>query len=208
MIDFRLYLVTNRKLSTRGGRSLEEVVKEACAAGVRAVQLREKDLSGRELYELAKRLRAISKQSNAKLFINDRVDIVLAAEADGVHCPEQGMPVATTRKLLPKNHIGVSVHSVESALAVEQDGADFITFGPVFSTSLKAEYGSPQGLDALAEVTACVNIPVFAIGGITPDRARECLKRGAHGVAVVSAVMSARDIGKAVGDFKNMLGEL
>ncbi len=172
------------------------------------MQLREKDLSGRELYELAKRLRAISKQSNAKLFINDRVDIILAAEADGVHCPEQGMPVTTARKLLPKNHIGVSVHSVESALAVEQDGADFITFGPVFSTSLKAEYGSPQGLDALAEVTACVNIPVFAIGGITPDRARECLKRGAHGVAVVSAVMSARDVGKAVSDFKNVFGEL
>lgn len=205
-IDFRFYLVTDRKLCNP--YSIKEVVEEALAAGVRAVQLREKDLPGRELYELANQLRTISVQANAKLFINDRADLVLAVNADGVHCPERGLPVMTARKLLSTCLIGVSTHSLESALAAEREGADFITFGPVYSTLSKAEYGHPQGIDRLAKVAAGVKLPVFAIGGIAPERAKECLKHGAFGVAAISAVMLAHNISGIVGEFKEALGEL
>ncbi len=206
MIDFRFYLVTNRSLCK--DKSLDDVVREACAAGIRAVQLREKDLTGRELYELAARLRAISKQSNTKLFINDRVDIVLAVDADGVHCPERGIPIAAARKLTGGKLIGVSVHSVEKAIEAEREGADFIAFGPIYSTPSKKGYGPPRGLDALAEVIARVRIPVFAIGGITPERVSDCLKQGARGVAVVSAVMGSSNVPNVVSEFKNTLGAL
>jgi thiamine-phosphate pyrophosphorylase len=207
MVDFRLYLVTDRRLVAP--RSLEEAVDQACRAGVRAVQLREKDLDAKDLLDLAARLRAITSSSGTALLINDRADISLACGGDGVHLPEAGFPAVAARRVLRAGAVvGVSAHSLGAALAAEDNAADFITFGPVFETPSKRQYGEPLGLAALRQAASTVRIPVFAIGGITPQRTRACLDQGAHGVAVISAILGAPDIARAVGDFEKALGGL
>src|SRR5579862_1652696 len=194
-----LYLITDRTLTN--GRPLEDIVHDACEGGVRMVQLREKDLPNRELYDLARTLRTITNQFGTKLLINGRIDIALAAEADGVHLPVNGVPIAVARKALNKGIIGASTHSLTQAEKAQDDGADFITFGPIFSTPSKEKYGPALGLTVLKEITSKIKIPVFAIGGITPERAAECRAHGAHGVAVISAVMGAREVAVAVENF-------
>ncbi len=206
MIDFKLYLVTNRALCAAG--PLETVVDQACGAGVRAVQLREKDLSGGELHSLAVTLREVTRRTEARLFINDRADIALGVGADGIHCTESGLPVGLVRRLCPDALVGASSHSLARAIEAGTAGADFVLFGPVFPTPSKAKYGEPQGLDALSVVARGVGVPVFAIGGITPENAHLCLERGAAGVGVVSAILSARDVPAAVEAFRKSLGGL
>jgi len=207
MTDFRLYLVTDRRLVT--ARPLEDAVADACRAGVRAVQLREKDLDAKSLFELALRLRRIASSSRAALLVNDRADIARAAGAAGVHCPQEGFTPAVARRILGERAIiGVSTHSLEAALEAEKHGADFITFGPVFETPSKFQYGAPQGLPALRAIASAVRTPVYAIGGITPARAKICLDHGAWGVAVVSAILGSADIERAVRDFEQAMGGL
>jgi thiamine-phosphate pyrophosphorylase len=206
MVDFKLYLITSRMLCYPA--PLEKIVREACDAGIRAVQLREKDLSGKALYEEACTLRETTKRNGANLLVNDRLDIALATDADGIHCPENGLPISTARRLCPDKTIGASVHSLESAAEARNDGAHFIVFGPIFPTPSKAAYGPPQGLDALSTVCRQTGIPVFAVGGVSPENALLCLENGAAGVAVVSAVMSAENITRAVKQFERALGGL
>jgi thiamine-phosphate pyrophosphorylase len=206
MIDFKLYLVTNRALCA--SETLEAVVAEACAAGVRAVQLREKDLSARELHELAVTMREVTRRSEARLFMNDRADIALGVGADGVHCPENGLPVRVARRLCPEGLVGASSHSLERAAEAGAAGADFVLFGPVFPTPSKAKFGEPQGLDALSVVARDAGVPIFAIGGVTPENAHLCLERGAAGVGVISAILSARDVPVTVEAFRKSLGGL
>jgi thiamine-phosphate pyrophosphorylase len=207
MVDFRLYLVTDRRLVAP--RSLEEAVGDACRAGVRAVQLREKDLDAKDLLDLAIRLRTVTSSSGTALLINDRADISLACGGDGVHLPEAGFPAVAARSVLRAGAlVGVSAHSLGAALAAEDNAVDFITFGPVFETRSKERYGEPLGLTALHQAASTVRIPVFAIGGITPERARVCLAHGARGVAVISAVLGAPDIARSVGELEKALGGL
>ena len=191
-IDFNLCLITDRNNSR--GRELSLVVEEALKGGVKAVQLREKDLSSRELYETAYELRKLTSRYGARLFINDRVDIALAVDADGVHLGNASIPIHRARKILgEKRLIGVSCHNRISAIAAEETGADFITFGPVFYTPSKAVYGDPVGIGKLATVTDLLQIPVFALGGINRDTIPQVSAAGAHGIALVSAVMAADD---------------
>jgi thiamine-phosphate pyrophosphorylase len=207
MIDFKLYLVTDRSLVAPA--TIEEALGEACRAGVRAVQLREKDLDARSLLDLALRVRAITSTSGTALLINDRADVSLACGADGVHLPEAGFSAVSARRVLGERAIvGVSAHSLGAALQAEDSGASFITFGPVFETPSKMGFGMPLGLGALGKVAAAVQIPVFAIGGITPERAKVCRDNGASGVAVISAILGAADIARAVGEFEESLGGL
>jgi thiamine-phosphate pyrophosphorylase len=207
MIDFRLYLITDRRLCTRS--PLTDVVDAACRAGVRAVQLRERDLSTNALYELACDLLEITRAAGAGLFVNDRVDVALALKTEGVHCPEHGFPPARARKLLGERAaIGASAHSLEGAARARDEGADFVLFGPVFDTPAKTGFGSPQGLEALSAVASKIDVPVFAVGGITPDRAARCREHGASGVALVSALMAAEDIARTVEEFGLSLGAL
>ncbi len=188
--DFPLYLITDRHQS--GGRSLLAVVEEALAGGVRAVQLREKDLFPRELLELARAMRELTGRYGAKLLINDRVDVVLAVGADGVHLGEASIPADEARRLLgPERLVGVSCHGLEGALAAEGLGADFITFGPVYPTPSKAAYGDPVGVSRLAEAARLLSIPVFALGGISRGNTAEVMAAGAAGVALISAIISA-----------------
>jgi thiamine-phosphate pyrophosphorylase len=190
--DFDLYLVTDRR-QTRG-RDLLAVVEQALAGGARAIQLRDKDLGGRELYELAARLKTLCSMHSAGLFINDRVDVALAVDADGVQLGSAAMPVAADRKLLgDAKLIGASIHSPEEGPAAAKAGADFVLFGPVYFTPSKAAYGKPQGLELLQEAVEKNSLPIYAIGGVKPENAAAVRKTGARGVAVISAVMSAED---------------
>ncbi len=194
--NFDLYLVTDRKLTH--GRDLLWVLERALDGGVKAIQLREKDLSGKQLFILAQRVSQLCHRYQAQLFINDRVDVALAVDAAGVHLAETSMPVPIARSLLGAQRIiGVSTHSLEGACKAEREGADFIVFGPVYFTPSKADYGTPQGLNALRKIVAKTSLPVYAIGGIKSQNLPETQKVGSRGVAVISAVMSADDPGQA-----------
>jgi thiamine-phosphate pyrophosphorylase len=205
MVDFSLYLVTDRNATS--GRPLFEVLEECLDAGVRAIQLREKDLSGRELYKLASELRTLTRRSRARLLINDRIDIALAVGADGVQLPSDSFPPTEARRLLGSGKlIGVSTHSLDQAKSAEKEGADFIVFGPVFDTPSKRGYGPPLGIDALANAADSLGKPVFAIGGIRVEDVPKLRKAGARGVAAISAILSSPEPGKIVRRFINALG--
>ena len=194
-VDFKVYLITDRNQAL--DRPLEEVVGRAVGAGIKAVQLREKDLPGRDLFFLAESLRKVTE--GARLLINDRSDIAAAVGADGVHLTQNSISPGYARKLLgPDSLIGQSTHSVEEARIAQEEGADFITLGPVFPTPSKLKYGPPLGPEAIVAVREKVEIPVLAIGGIKPNNIKEVLEAGADGVALISAIMSAEDIEGAV----------
>jgi thiamine-phosphate pyrophosphorylase len=195
-IDFKLYLITDRKLITHY-TSLITAVEEALKGGVRAIQLREKDLGTRELLKLAYKMRDLTGQYNARLFINDRFDIALAVSAEGVHLPQNSIPVDAVKRVVKnKLLIGVSTHSLKEAEDAEKKGADFITFGPVYVTSSKLPYGEPIGVKALTDVCVEVNIPIYAIGGIKTDNIKELSQTGVSGVAMISEVFNSKNIQK------------
>jgi thiamine-phosphate pyrophosphorylase len=190
--DFDLYVVTDRQLT--GGRPLPLVVEAALRGGACAFQLREKDLSPRELYPLALEIRQLTQMYGARILINDRVDVALAVGADGVHLTTTSLPASIARRVLgPGRLIGVSTHTVTEARAAADEGADFLVFGPVFYTPSKAPYGEPVGLDALRVVRAAVNLPILAIGGVKKANLDQVLAAGADGIAVISAIISADD---------------
>jgi len=191
-IDFDLYLVTDRNQTA--GRSLDLVVREALAGGVKAVQLREKDLSVRELLRLAGTFRSITAEFGARLLINDRVDVCLAVGADGVHLRAGSLPVPAVRKILgPDRLIGRSVHSASEAMEAQRAGADYVILGPIYDTPSKRSMGKPLGLSELRSAADQVSIPVFAIGGIRSDRIREIIQSGVQGVAAISVLLHAPD---------------
>ena len=203
MIDFRLYFVTDRRQTA--GRPLSDVVQAALDGGVRAVQLREKDLEGGELYRLAGRLRALTDRYAARLLINDRLDVALAAGADGVHLGQTSLPVSTARQLLgPDKLIGVSTHSPDEITVAQ--GADFVVFGPVYFTPSQADYGQPQGVARLRQAVRHSPAPVFAIGGIQADRIAAVRSAGAHGVALISALSAAAEPSRAARELLARLG--
>jgi thiamine-phosphate pyrophosphorylase len=205
-IDFTLYLISDRK-QVPGG-NLCAAVEGALRGGVRAVQLREKDLSGRELHELACRLREITSRYGAQLILNERLDIALAVGADGVHLGESSIPLLQARKVAGDALlIGVSCHDRETALAAQDNGADFITFSPIFFTPSKAAYGEPVGTERLAEVCRLLRVPVFALGGITQQKVSAVLGCGAHGIALISAILAGQDPERAAREMMSLLNE-
>ena len=194
-VDFRLYLITDRKVATK---PLPEAVRLALEGGVRAVQLREKDLPIRELLALALELRSITREFGAKLFINDRVDVAVSVDADGVHLGHLSIPVEAARKVVGKSMlIGVSTHNLDEAKAAEAGGADYITFGPIFETPSKAKKVLPVGISSINIVKNDVNIPVFALGGIKSGVIGQILASGAYGISMISAILGANDIRRA-----------
>jgi thiamine-phosphate pyrophosphorylase len=202
--ELRLCLVTDRN-QTRG-RDLAAVVVECLAAGLPAVQVREKDLGAGDLAALCRRLREPTRERGALLIVNDRADVALAVGADAVQRTHSSLTVAELRAIVDKRlRIGASTHSVEDAVAAEAQGADWIVFGPVYDTPSKRRYGSPQGLQALERVTASVRIPVIAIGGITPERVPDVRRAGAAGVAAISALLAADSPANATRRFLDAL---
>lgn len=188
--DFTLYLITDR--NNTAGRTLLAVVADALRGGVRAIQLREKDLPDRELYRLAHEVRSLTNEYAARLIINSRVDIALAVDADGVQLGVNSVPISIARRQLgDKRWIIYSAHTVDEALQAEAEGADMVTFSPVFFTPSKASYGPPVGMAALTEAVSRLHIPIIALGGISGTTLGQVRQVKVHGVAVISAIMSA-----------------
>ncbi len=213
MIDFRFYLITDRNRCAP--RSLQSIVREACDAGVRAVQLREKDLPADDLASYTQRLLAITRERDASLYLNwggamSQSDVFLAASynVDGFHFPEGAPFPQALREKFPKLRVGLSTHDLAGTLAAAAEGATFITFGPVFPTDSRGVKATPRGLEQLREVCAATPIPVFAVGGITPDNAADCIAAGAHGVAAIGAVLTSADVTATVRAFADALGGL
>ncbi len=201
-VKFRLYLITDRKLA--GSRNLIEVCEQALAAtcdrpGSIAIQLREKDLDGRALYELALRLREISSRYAAPLIINDRIDVALAAGADGVHLPASSFSPAEARRLIGESRlVGVSTHRSDEIERAASSGADFAVYGPVFEPISKPEYGATCGVEGIA--AACrvaAGMPVYALGGIKAERVHRLAGAGIAGAAAIGAVIGAESPGAA-----------
>jgi thiamine-phosphate pyrophosphorylase len=202
--DFAFYLVTDR--SQTEGRDLLWVLEQALDGGVQAVQLREKDLDGKQLFLLAEKVRALCARYHAALLINDRIDVARAVNADGVQLGNTSLPIETARELLGADRlIGASTHSLEEARGAERNGADFVLFGPVYFTPTKAAYGAPQGLAALKRIVENITLPVYAIGGIKPDNVGAVIDAGVRGIALISAVMAAIDPKVASGTIKKLL---
>jgi thiamine-phosphate pyrophosphorylase len=200
----RLYVVTDRQQTA--GRPLEEVVAAAARGGAGMVQLREKDLTARELYDLGARLQSLLAPHGIPLLINDRLDVAQALDAAGVHLAGHSLSPSHARRVLgPDKLLGVSTHSLRDARQVMREGVDFIVFGPVFDTPSKRPYGAPQGLQRLAEVVAHVTCPVIAIGGIDTDNLPRVLQTGAHGVAMIRAVLAAPDPCQAARQLRQQL---
>jgi thiamine-phosphate pyrophosphorylase len=191
-VDFRLCLVTDRHAT--GGRPLPRVVEACLGAGLRAVQLREKDLDAGELFRLAGELRALTWRYGARLVVNDRADVALAVGADGLHLPAAGLPPEAARRVIGADRLlGVSTHSAAEAEAAGRRGADYVVFGPIHDTPAKRAYGAPQGLEALAVAVARATVPVLAIGGLTAERVPAVARAGAAGIAVIRALLAAAD---------------
>ena len=194
-IDFRLYAITDRYRCAP--TPLADVVSELLDAGIAAIQLREKDLSGTELIELGRPIAELCRNYEAKLFVNTSTHIALEVGAAGVHLPESAASV-TEVKVQADNglSVGCSVHSLAAAERRAAEGADFVTYSPIYPTTSKPGYGPAVGIDGLAKVVENVRLPVFALGGITPDRVRECLAAGVFGVAVMSGIMFPENAGQ------------
>ena len=183
-----LALVTDR--SVLGGLSLEEAVAQAVEGGANLVQLREKGLPAAGLLALAEKLRAVTR-GRAIFLVNDRLDVALACAADGVHLPEQGLPVAVARRLAGEGFfIGRSVHSVAEAVRAQEEGADYVQVGTIFAS--RSHPDQPvAGLGLLEAVAAAVSIPILAVGGVTAANVGEAMAAGASGAAVISAMLAA-----------------
>jgi thiamine-phosphate pyrophosphorylase len=201
-----IYPVTSGKTSpqtTPGDPQFSEIlrlVRAAVDAEVPLIQIREKSLHARVLFELVARAAEITRASATRLLVNDRSDIARAAGADGVHLTSQSLPVDVVRNVCGAEFlIGASTHSLDEARAARAAGADFVVFGPVFETESKRVYGEPQGLEKLAEVTRQLEeFPVVAIGGITLDNVGACFQAGARGVAAISMLSDAENLSSMV----------
>jgi thiamine-phosphate pyrophosphorylase len=189
-----LYLITSGETTeqttpaTEVFRKILQLIQAAVDARIDLVQIREKKLNARVLYELSAEAAAITKGSDTKLLINDRADIALAAAADGVHLTTRSLPTSVIRETFGDDFlIGVSTHSLAEARTARESGADFVVFGPVFFTSSKDQPSEPTGLDNLARVSSALStFPVLALGGVTGARVASCLQAGAAGVAGIS----------------------
>ena len=201
-IDFRLYVITNRHQCA--STPLVEVVSELLDAGVTAIQLREKDLDDTELLQLAQPIAELCRNYEAKLFINTSTRVAREVGAAGVHLPANAENVGGVCNPDPVGgvcnpdadenlYVGCSVHSLDAAQRREAEGADFVTYSPIYPTASKPGYGPVVGIEGLAKIVKNVRLPVFALGGITPARVAECLAAGAFGVAVMSGIMSPTD---------------
>jgi thiamine-phosphate pyrophosphorylase len=193
-VDFSLYLITDRQHTS--GRSIHAVVNEALDHGVGAVQIREKDLPVRSLLTLTREINEQTTPYGARCFVNDCVDVCLSIFGVGIHLRSDGLPVDQVRRLVgPDRLIAVSTHSSEEVQRAEQHGADFVVLGPIYDTPSKRGFGQPIGPAVIAAARSKSRLPIFAIGGITRDNVGEVMGVGASGIAVISAIMAATDVG-------------
>jgi thiamine-phosphate pyrophosphorylase len=175
-------------------RASEIVLREMLEAGVTILQLRAKSLAPVDFLALAKLARAETRTHNCKLIINDRVDVALACDADGVHLGQEDLPLSAGRKLMGPKIIGISTHDLQQAEEAERNGADYIGFGPMFGTVTKATGYAARGIDLLKQIRAAVRLPIVAIGGITEENIQQVRQAGADSAAIISDILHAEDI--------------
>ena len=204
--QWRLYVITDEKASR--GRSHLQVAEAAILGGADVLQLRDKEASSGRLYRVAMQLRKLTRDANIPFIVNDRLDIALAAGADGVHVGQTDLPASVARKIMgPDRILGVSVDTVEEALLAEKDGADYLGVGPVFEArGTKPDAGEPLGVDRIARIRRHCRLPIVAIGGIDLENAGKVRDAGADAAAVISAIGTADDIARAVRRLKGILG--
>jgi len=192
--DYRLYLVTDAELSL--GRSHQEVIACAIRGGATVVQFREKkDICTREMIRTAQQLCYLCRSFKVPFIVNDRLDVALAVDADGIHIGQDDIPAPIARRLLgPDKLLGITAHTADEALKAIENGADYIGASPVFATMTKTDAGRPIGLEGLAEIAKACCVPVVGISGINDSNAQDVIRAGAAGVAVVSAIVGAEDI--------------
>ncbi len=196
------YLITEGRLSNKTyateSQKVFTIIERAVTAKISLIQLREKNLSAKLIVDLASNAVKIAKNSRTKILINDRIDIALAVNADGIHLTSKSMPTQKTREIVPKSFlIGVSTHSLKTALEAKKQGADFVTFSPVFPMASKVKYGEPQGLDKLRQVCEKLeSFPVIALGGIDKTNYKSVLENGAKGFASIRFLNDLRILGK------------
>ncbi|GLC28910.1 thiamine phosphate synthase [Clostridium omnivorum] len=202
-IDYKLYLVTDREMLKN--RDIFSAVEMAIKGGVTLIQLREKDITTEEFYNIALKLKEITSRHNVSLIINDRLDIALAIDADGVHVGQQDMPAAVARKIIGKHKIlGVSAATLEEAKKAEEDGADYVGIGAIFPTSTKDD-ARAVNINELIKIKKALNIPVVAIGGISEKNIELLTTAKIDGVAVISAILGKEDVKAASEDLRRQL---
>lgn len=203
-VDYSLYLCTDRALMS--APTVEQCVEQAVKGGCTVVQLREKDCSSREFYELALRVKAVTGRHSVPLIINDRVDIALAADADGVHVGQSDLPAAAIRRIIGQDKIlGVSASSLEEAVKAQEEGADYIGVGAMFSTATKTD-AKLVTMEELIKIRAAVTVPIVVIGGINQETAPLFKGTGINGLAVVSAIVAQPDIEGAARGMRSLFG--
>ena len=200
------YFITDSKLSRAGNLS---DVQQAVACGVEVIQYRNKNAETRQMYEEAVRLREICRDSGSIFLINDRIDIALAAEADGVHLGQSDMPCLAARNLLgPERIIGATVHNLAEALQAESMGADYLGVSPIFQTATKPDAGKPAGIRLIEELRSHVDIPLIAIGGINHCNAGEVVRAGADGLCAISCVVAKENVRDEILKFQEIFSAL
>jgi len=203
-MKFYLYVITDEAIA--GGLSHAEIARRAIAGGADVIQLRDKTCGCRELCQVGRDICTMTKKTNTLFIVNDRLDVALACDADGVHLGQDDIRPGVARQIAPPGFIiGVSVGTVEQAVKAEHEGADYIAVSPVFSTASKYDAGPGRGLDRLKEIRRNVSVPVIAIGGINRDNVPDVIDAGADGVAVISAVVGSPDITKAARELKLLI---
>lgn len=204
-----LYLVTDSAIAQQAGHSLPFVVEEACRAGVRWIQLREKELSTRDFIDLGKKLKRITQTYGTKLIINDRVDIALAIDADGVHVGQDDMPCAMVRSLIGSNKIiGLSINNLAELEAARDADLDYLGIATIFPTGTKQDTSSLLGIAGLRAICQKTSLPTFAIGGINATNIQSVLQAGATGAAVVSAICGQSSPYEATNELIKLMDEV
>ncbi len=199
-----LYYITDRKALP--GEIPLPIIKQAVAAGIDLIQIRERDLPVRRLLALVEEAVKRAGTGPTRILVNDRLDVAVAAGAAGVHLPAHSFPVDEVRRSYPELLIGASTHNLEELRRAADGGADFAVFGPVFETPSKKTYGPPVGLEKLAEAVRAVNIPVLALGGVTLENSADCLRAGAAGLAAISLFQQSPDLEETTKRLRTLRG--
>lgn len=201
--ELRLYVIVDRDVT--GDRDYVEIAREVIRGGADVIQLRDKELRAREFIGIGRRLREVTRKHQVSFIVNDRADLAVALEADGVHLGQDDLPIEVARSILgPEKIIGKTAHSISEAQEAEREGADYVSLGPIFLTSVKPEL-RPVGLGIIRKAKELLKVPFVAIGGINKDNLRQVLDAGAQRVAVVRASLAAKDIARATRELKNLI---
>jgi thiamine-phosphate pyrophosphorylase len=203
--NWNLYVITDERLGC--GRTHLQIAQDAIAGGAEVIQLRDKNASGKKLYETGLELRDLTRERNITFIVNDRIDLAVVLDAEGVHLGQSDIPADAARRLLgPHKILGVSAASLMEAVRAEANGADYLGVGPIFEArNTKADAGNPRGLDLLRQIREKCHLPLIAIGGIKRQNVARVIQAGADGAAVISAIVSADDISDAANQIKSII---